>query len=198
MTTRWKMPVVWLLVGIVVGSILTSAVAAIVRDDFGGLWRKDFALTLQLVGYESETIVPNPEDLLSLIDAIQVYRQPSGSEDRIEVKGLINSAGSNLIFETQNKERIRNFIRAAMDLRSGPKDCNVAVGSETYHALAFDHDLLRTAHLPMKFCESSGTQFLRVEIPTLDGGSSIAYNKSLADFFLENPHLKLGLKKNQN
>src|SRR3546814_14709184 len=104
MEIRGKM-LVWTLLGTLVGSILTFVISAIVQDDYGGLWRKDFALTLQLVGYARGTTIPTPENVAHLVDVIQVYRKPSEPRLRFGVRDFVDSGGVDLILETREDRK---------------------------------------------------------------------------------------------
>ncbi len=188
MINTTRRPVVWLIVGVLTLSALVL-VAVFGRDDhYAGLWRRDLALTPQLFGVSNEGMVPDAEDAAKMVDAIQIYRQSDGSVRHFKTTELFTSDQATLVFETQDRSKILEFLTAARTLNSGSSvGCTVADNSNTFYVVAFDSDLLRTVHFSMRVCDIRGIKTFQMNVPTPDGNWAVVYNSTLPALLMRFP-----------
>jgi len=146
-------------------------------------WRIDSEysenLTIMATNYAAKT----GYNIADTIDSIRIYRIPTKKKDMYRLSTLFKE---DLVFETKDKQFIKQFILSAQDTIMSLHGCYENQDQETFHIVVLDNTLKRAGYFMYSLCTIKEGRYGIVVPLQKGGGSSIYFNKALVPILEEN------------
>lgn len=143
-------------------------------------WQLDLQYSRYLTVMASEYEKMSGTKSANTVDALRIYKITDKGYKWYNLKELFTK---NLVFETKDKQFIRNFVLTAQEDVRDLNSCNRVYRNlefDQFYVVMFDNTFMRTGYFLFTVCHSRGKEYGEILVPDESGFGPIGYyNESL-------------------